>query len=288
MNKKDIIEYTPGMMIPEGYAVCTGGNGPELIKVADFKPVKTGSRIAVGCNLLTHQNSIAYGSHTQMWYWLGRNTDHTYVVNFPRRMSIDNMRNQTASLALSNDCEYLFFYDDDVILPKESVARLIQTAKAEKADVVAGLTYIRSHPYAPMAFKFRSDDPDSMRHLTYEEIEGSESDIIPCDAIGFSTVLISVALLRKLETPYFLTGPNFTEDVYFCCKVKDRFPDTKIILDRNVQTDHIIGDYTISHKNHELVRKFDEDVFDAKPQNGDFDPSDIESTADRLKSQGNS
>lgn len=238
--------------------------------------------IAIGCNLLTHQNSLAYASHTQMWHHLGKNTDHRYVVNFPRRMSIDNMRNQTAQLALFNECSYLFFYDDDVILPKETLPRLIQTAESEFADIVAGLTYVRSYPFKPMAFKFDEDDKDSLRHLAYEEIEQSESDIIPCDAIGFSAVLISVALLRDLETPYFLTGPNFTEDVYFCLKVKDRFPGTKIILDRNVQTDHIVSEYTISHSNHKGIRKLEEDVFNAKPENPDFDPKDIESAARRL------
>lgn len=207
--------------------------------------------------------------------------DDTFFVNFPRRMSIDNMRNQTAQMALFNGCDYLIFYDDDVCLAKETFGRLLQTSVQEKADVVAGLTYVRSYPFKPMAFRFREEDPDSLRHLTYDEIKNSETDYIPCDAIGFSTVIIKVDLLRKLELPYFLTGPNFTEDVYFCLKVRERFPEVKIILDRNIQTDHIVESYTISHSNHEGIRKFEEDVYESKPENPDFDASDIERAIER-------
>ena len=239
-------------------------------------------KIAVGCNLLTHQNSLAYGSHTLLWHWAGKHmSEDEFFVNFPRRMSIDNMRNQTAQTALVNGCDYLIFYDDDVCLPKEAFGRLIQTSMREKADIVAGLTYVRCYPFKPMAFKFEEEDKDSLRHLTYDEIQENETDIIPCDAIGFSTVVIKVDLLRKLETPFFLTGPNFTEDIYFCLKARDRFPDVKIILDRNIQTDHIVESYTISHSNHKGIRKFEEDVYESKPENPDFNAEDIERAVER-------
>lgn len=237
--------------------------------------------IAIGCNLLTHQNSMAYASHMNLWHYMGKHfPEDKLIVNFPRRMSIDNMRNQTAQVALHNDCDFLCFYDDDVCLPKESIARLVQTMGRTKASIVAGLTYVRGYPFKSMAFAKNKDG--NLDHISWEDIEKSKDDYIECDAIGFSLVLIDTKILKDMEAPYFLTGPGFTEDVYFCLKVKDHFPDTKIILDRGVQTDHIIGDYTISHSNHKFVKEFEENAYGAKSENQDFDPKDIEESERRL------
>jgi len=245
-------------------------------------------KIMMGCNLLTHQNSVAYTNHIHLWYHIGKWAEregHTIGFNMPRRMSIDNMRNQTAKFALQGNFDYLFFYDDDVVLPLDSFDRLLKTSVEEKADIVAGLTYVRGYPFESMAF-YRNDG--GAYHISHEDIENSETDRIECDAIGFSCALISTQVLKKMVPPYFITGPNFTEDVYFCFKAKDNFPDMKIILDRSVKTDHIVGDYTINHDNVAIVKKFEEELYGASKKTGDYPPEAIESAISGFRSEDNS
>lgn len=206
------------------------------------------------------------------------------IANMPRRMSIDNMRNQSAKAALYNDCDYLVFYDDDVLLEKSAIDKLIESMETEGAGIAAGLTYVRAHPFKSMAFKKIGED--SIDHISWEDIENGP-EIQEVDAIGFSLAAISTKVLEVLEPPYFLTGPSFTEDVYFCLKAKENLPDLKIILNKNIQTDHIIGDYTISHKNHKLIKEFEENVFEARTENSDFTTADIEKSINKLQTPVN-
>ena len=231
--------------------------------------------------MLTSLNSIVYPNHTQMWYYLGRDTDNEYLFNTPRRLSIDNMRNQCAQTAILNECDYLFFYDDDVLLPKDSLPRLIKAAQEEKASIVAGLVYVRGYPFKAMAFHI-DEETKGLDHIPDETIEDSESDYIECKAIGFSCALIDVKILKEMEPPWFLTGVASTEDVYFCLKTAAIIPDTKILLEKTIQCEHLIDYYAISHKNHKLIKEFEENVFEAKPQTSDFPPEVIERARERV------
>ena len=238
-------------------------------------------KIMVGCNLLTSLNSIVYPNHTQMWYYLGRETDHEYLLNSPRRLSIDNMRNQCAQTAILNECDYLFFYDDDVLLPKDSLPRMIKVAQEEKASIVAGLVYVRGYPFKSMAFHI-DEETKGLDHIPDEVIEDSESNLIECKAIGFSCALLDVKILKEMEPPWFLTGIGSTEDVYFCLKTTAIIPDTKILLDKSIQCEHLIDHYAISHENHKLIQEFEENVFEAKSQTSDFPAEAIERARERL------
>jgi hypothetical protein len=217
-----------------------------------------------------------------MWYNLGKHEDTReweFVSITPRRYSIDNMRNMSAEAALINQCDYLFFYDDDVLVPHNALRKMVKTLQDNPMGIVAGLTYVRGYPFEAMAF---TDVETGMRHLSHKEIDESEEDLIECDAIGFSCALIDVNILKEIEVPFFITAPQNTEDVYFCIKAKTILPQVKVFLDKSIECEHIVDSYTVSHKNHKLVKRFEEDVFEAKKQTADFDPKVIESARERL------
>lgn len=198
-------------------------------------------RTLIGVNTLTNLDQPVYANHCQFWYRLGRNyPEHEFIFCTPKRMSIDRMRNFCAQVAMETECDYLMFIDDDVVVDLNAWKKLVDTGK----EVVAGVTYIRGYPFHPMIFKFE-EGSENFYMDDYKEKIGPDG-LVHCDAIGFSCVVIKVELLRKLEPPFFLTGPNFTEDVYFCKKARMLIPDLDICAHPKVETAHGLGnDYLI-------------------------------------------
>ena len=140
----------------------------------------------------------------------------------PGRMSIDNMRNAAAKVALELECDYLMFIDDDMLLHPETFESLL---KADK-DIVMALTFIRGG--------------DLTHYLDWQD-NIDKDGLVEAAAIGFATVLIKTHLLKKLEPPYFLTAGGHTEDVYFCCRVKAEIGEhVGIFVDTKVPTGHIL------------------------------------------------
>lgn len=212
-------------------------------------------KIMVGVNTLTQMDQLAYTNHCQFWYHLGKDfPNDTFCFSNPRRASIDRMRNQTVKVALENDFDYVLFIDDDVLIPPDTLRRLLDC----KADIAAGWTIIRGYPYNNMFFKFDVDGKDV---IYYNDFVLNEQGLINCDAVGFSCVLLNCKLLKKVPPPYFVTGMFNTEDVYFCIKAKKYVPEVTIVVDPNVKTAHILGSEVIEPANREAYKLFFETMY---------------------------
>lgn len=245
-------------------------------------------RIVVGCNTLTQVDSLAYPSHCKFWYHAGRElTDWEFLFNATRRVSIDNMRNNTAQIALRHECDYIFFYDDDVLIPPDSLKKLLGRMEDDPdISVAAGLTYVRGYPFPPMLFKYMNNEEGDKVLVTYDDFEehADENGIVEVGAVGFSCVLLRTEHLRDMTPPYFITGSKNTEDVYYCVRLKEHFPNVKIICDTTVSCSHIVERYVINKENHKEITKFEEQVFDAKPKDyGDRGQEYADMIKERLK-----
>lgn len=212
-------------------------------------------RILIGINNLTQVGQPEYGNHIQLFYRLGRNmTEYDFILCNPRRMSIDRMRNFAAAAAMEAGCEFLVFIDDDVLVPFDAIQRLVAWAK-EGFDVVAGVTHIRSYPFHPMIFDFSNKEN---HYVDDYATKAGSSGLLACDAVGFSLCLIRVELLKKMVPPFFVTGNTFTEDVFFCQRAKNQFPDVKIGVDTLIHTAHELSPSFITPANVEQYRLFEE------------------------------
>jgi hypothetical protein len=146
-------------------------------------------------------------------------------------MSIDRMRNQAAKIALEQDAEYLLFIDDDVLVPIDALRKLIDC----NADIAGGKAVIRGYPFDWMVFK---DLGEGKGLEAYKELPND--GIMDCDVIGFCCTLIKTSVFRNMPTPYFVTGVNWTEDVWFCKKAKLANPDLTVKVDCSVNLGHIL------------------------------------------------
>lgn len=215
-------------------------------------------KILLGINTLTEVNQMSYMNHLILAYRLGKDfRRHQFQLCAPRRMSIDNMRNFVAKAAIDQEFDYVWFIDDDVLLPEHSLKDLL----ACKSDVAAGVTLIRGYPFHPMLFSFK-EGRKSVYLDEYESLMGEDRVVRRpnLDAVGFSCCLIKVSLLKKISPPWFLTGPNFTEDVYFCNRARQHKPKFTLAATGKVLTEHILGSDTIGPLNRKVRMKYEESL----------------------------
>lgn len=213
-----------------------------------IKKKKKRTRIVVGTNSLTEMQYPAYTNHCQFWFRLGRSYPEVdFIISNPARMSIDRMRNMTARVALEASADYILFLDDDVIVnPNYGLKQLLDC----KADVAAGKICVRGYPFDYMSFS-----RDKEQGLVIDK-ELPRTGIVNKEAVGFSFALLKVEPLSHLREPYFMTGPNFTEDVYYCIKLKQLNPDAKICINCECECGHILWPEVIHEANRDAYKKY--------------------------------
>ncbi len=213
---------------------------------------KKKQKIVIGINSLTSTVQMAYSNHIQLFYRLGRSyPDIDFCLMNPARMSIDRMRNQCAEIAMEIEATHLLFIDDDVLIPQPF--DFLNKLLACKADIAAADVLIRGWPFDHMFFRYSDKERIGLKLVKkIKQPRGIEE----VDAVGFSCCLISVDLLKKLRKPYFITGLNNTEDVYFCVLAKDSDPNCKIVVDTTIKCGHILGPEVIDPDNVVNYRKY--------------------------------
>lgn len=203
------------------------------------------NKVLVGINTLTTVEQMAYSNHMQFFFRLGRNhPDDNFILCNPRRMAIDRMRNWCARLVCEDpEITHLMFIDDDVLVPFDTYTRLL----ACDADIAAGSTLIRGYPFQNMFFKYTENG--NLKNYEDKDHVYNKENLLEVDAVGFSCCLIKADIIRKMQSPWFVTGGYNTEDIYFCIKARRDNPETTIVVDTSIVTKHILGPETIDRMN---------------------------------------
>lgn len=102
-------------------------------------------------------------------------------------MPFDHARNVGCKKVLENGFEWLFFLDDDIIAPPDTIPRLM----AHKQPIVSGLYYRRNSPIVPVMLRKK---PEGTTWVT----EFKVPDLIEVDYVGAGCLLIHNSVLRKL------------------------------------------------------------------------------------------
>jgi hypothetical protein len=213
----------------------------------------------IGINVLESVNSFVYSSHLRFFSNLKKDfPEDTFILFTPYSMSIDNMRNTAAQHAIENNCDYLMFIDDDVMVQVDTYKKL----RAADKDIILALTFVRGAPFSPMFFKCiaREVDQDGKRieRLTfYDDYEEHiEEELVKCEAIGFSCALLKMDVVKAVAPPYFVTGPHHTEDVYFCNKARYTLePEPTIFVHTGCPTVHMMMADGVSVDNVKQLRE---------------------------------
>ncbi len=135
------------------------------------------------------------------------------------------------ALKINPGPEYILFLGDDVLVSWNSFMILWDEMKKGSYDVLAGLYYIKGDKYSPpMPILFRDDYEGFMTPGKDFKV----GDIVHADIVGMDFTLIRTSIFKDLgDPPWFKTADLddmydpvkhslsvFTEDVFFCKKVK--------------------------------------------------------------------
>jgi hypothetical protein len=158
-------------------------------------------------------------------------------------MPFDHARNMACENMLNNGFEWLFFLDDDVVAPPDTIQRLIN----HKKDIVSGIYHRRALPIAPVMLRFDANDQAQWVN------EYPANTLIEVDLVGAGSLLIHRRVLERMSRPWFewqlgkedpkpepgvKVPAKLSEDFSFCRKAKREF-GFGIYVDTSIQCEHI-------------------------------------------------
>ena len=145
-------------------------------------------------------------------------------------------RNYIATQAVKNNCDYLFFTDDDMIFPPDTLERLLEHRKE-----IVGVAY---HPrFETKEGTVRLDET----HILSLDKPGAPTELFECQGVGTGVLLIDTSVFRKIARPWFYIQSHevgkvtMGEDWWFCKQAMEA--GYKIWCDPTLTIGHI-GEFT--------------------------------------------
>lgn len=165
------------------------------------------------------------------------NTNHYHLQL--RGLEVGEARNIFAEHALQNECKYIFFWDEDVACPPQTIPELIYKMQHHpEAAAIGGVYCLKREPAEPLLFRGNGNGPYwDWRAGEFFEVSG----------IGMGCTLVRTEVFKDLKKPWFKTEFNYTkmmdgiagaeswtEDLWFCQRVSDTgkwkiYADTSIL-----------------------------------------------------------
>lgn len=139
---------------------------------------------------------------------------------------IDKARQEFAEKALEVGAKYLFFWDEDVLLPAHALRELLYVMENQpECGVIGGIYCLKSDRPEPLVFKGVGTGP-------YWDWKVGE--VFECTALGMGCTVIRTEVFKDMPKPWFRSvddlspyldnvpmGEVWTEDLFFCKKVVD-------------------------------------------------------------------
>ena len=149
----------------------------------------------------------------------------TQTVISVEGQDVTSARNAIVKTALEQKCKYLFFLDDDVLIPRQTIQALgyVLDQSDDGTMVSTGIYCTKTHIPAPVIY--RDDNPGAFWDWRVNEI-------FEVDAAGAGCMMINMKVFEHLEAPYFRTTEEYkdvngepvlhavSEDIYFCRTVR--------------------------------------------------------------------
>ena len=140
-------------------------------------------------------------------------------ITYSAGQPFDSGRNGLVKGGLSQGCEWIFFLDDDVLVPGDCIARLMSHGK----PIVSGLYWRRSPPLAPVAMRIGKDTP------AWIDNPAPNAGLQRVDYVGAGCLLLHRTVFDKVPQPWFdwladredlPPTQRLSEDFAFCQKAK--------------------------------------------------------------------
>jgi len=139
---------------------------------------------------------------------------------------IADARNMFAEKAVEIGAKYIFFWDEDVELPPQTIRELVYMMEHHpECGVIGGIYCLKVDRPEPLVFNGIGNGPFW---------DWKVGEVFECTALGMGCTLIRTEMLADIPKPWFSTvddtsayldnirfGEQWTEDLFFCKKVVD-------------------------------------------------------------------
>ena len=166
--------------------------------------------------------------------YLGRPMNFGTEIHYVKCKEVAEARNEIVEYALNTGARYVFFIDDDVLVPSGALNVLVgrlaeftdEILKEKGKNIVYGPYFSKGQPIWPLVFT-QTDEPCDQRWY------GEKPHLRECLFIGMGCTLIPTRAFKEIPPPWFETpnrenpddpyGPMIagTEDAYFCAKIRE-------------------------------------------------------------------
>jgi len=178
------------------------------------------------------------------------------MIEQPYGFTVPDARNFIVDKAIKEEFDYIFFVDDDVLIPRNALVQLIH----HKTDIVGGFYYRKYFPLESCGMHIDGEN----RPVPIEDFK--IGDVIHNTLVLPSgCTLINVDLFKKMEAPWYRTctinnKPTITEDTYLCQRIRDL--DMDIITDLGVQCIHVNKENGVLYGHENIVNQEKNQVYE--------------------------
>ena len=237
MAFKKLIDENPQLVapnIPPGFIASTSENAESLAKAAEEDEiVKKYFEHKVRKILVVAPHRARDDGNVTNFYKMQTPAGFTCSLAEPCGYSVPDAQNYAVKKALDEGYDYVFFVEDDNLIPKNGLVQLM----SHKADVAAGFYYRKYLPLESAGMHYTENgEPCSIENFKIGDI------IHNTLVIPMGCTLIKTDVFRRMEFPYYKEvvvkdRPALTSDTYFCEKARELGID--LITDTGVQCLHI-------------------------------------------------
>ena len=137
------------------------------------------------------------------------------MLNEPYGYTVPDARNFACAKCLNEGYEWVFFVDDDCLIPKNALVQLV--ARNEK--IVGGFYYRKYFPLESVSMINNNGVPDIVKDYKIGDL------FEDCLVLSSGCTLIHRSVLEAIEPPWYKTftvnqRAALTEDTYFCEKAR--------------------------------------------------------------------
>lgn len=174
------------------------------------------------------------------------------LAEAPYGFSVADARNFIVEKAIDYDFEYVFFLDDDLIIPRNTIVTLINYIK-NGYDVASGFYYRKYFPLESCSMmedkKGRPDRVDFKIGDIFENI------LVLCSGC----TLFKTEVFKRIEKPWYkeiyVNGKvQVTEDTYMCQQIRNSEISNKTILDTGIQCIHVNKDTGVLYGHTDIIQ----------------------------------
>ncbi len=173
---------------------------------------------------------------------LGTYPQHQFAFDFMQSSLIGYARNYLVKRFLETDCDWLYFWDADVVIRDLSfIEKLLETSEKLDAKVVGGVYRLKSpHMQYAAGNIDTKNNPENLASIQNFKV-GELKEPQLADVIATGSMMIHRSVLEKVADPWFTIvdlpgGKVIPEDYNFCANAKKA--GFKVALDPRFDTFH--------------------------------------------------